>query len=116
MRHAAVVTRATGMVNTALPGEPSRDVPLDDIDDVGLAGHAGRRVVLLVVGHVVRHDADADEGDLEESGDLRGGRRFHLLDVRAECLVESLDAHAEQKGWNRSEAITQAIRGLVKPT
>ncbi len=30
-----------------------------------------------------------------------------------ETLVERLDAHAEAKGWNRSKAITEAIRGLV---
>lgn len=28
-------------------------------------------------------------------------------------LIADLDAHAEQQGWNRSEAITQAIRGLL---
>ena len=30
-----------------------------------------------------------------------------------EVLVVRLDALAEQKGWNRSEAVTHAIRGLV---
>ena len=29
-------------------------------------------------------------------------------------LVEQLDAVAEKRGWNRSEAITEAIRGLLK--
>ena len=29
-------------------------------------------------------------------------------------LVERLDAVAEQKGWKRSEAVTEAIRGLLK--
>ena len=28
-------------------------------------------------------------------------------------LVERLDSLAGQKGWNRSEAVTQAIRGLL---
>lgn len=28
-------------------------------------------------------------------------------------LVEQLDAMADQNGWNRSEAVTTAIRGLV---
>lgn len=28
-------------------------------------------------------------------------------------LVEQLDAAAEKCGWNRSEAITEAIRGLL---
>ena len=30
-----------------------------------------------------------------------------------EALVEQLDDFAEKKGWNRSQAITQAIRKLV---
>jgi hypothetical protein len=30
-----------------------------------------------------------------------------------ETLVERLDAHAKQKGWNRSQAVTEAIRQLV---
>ena len=30
-----------------------------------------------------------------------------------ESLVERLDAHAKTKGWNRSQAVTEAIRGLV---
>lgn len=30
------------------------------------------------------------------------------------ALVERLDAVAEKKGWKRSEAITEAIRGLLK--
>ena len=30
-----------------------------------------------------------------------------------EPLVERLDAFAEKKGWNRSQAITQAIRKLL---
>lgn len=29
-------------------------------------------------------------------------------------LVEQLDAVAEKREWNRSEAITEAIRGLLK--
>ena len=28
-------------------------------------------------------------------------------------LVSQLDAHAEQQGWSRSEAITRAIRALL---
>ena len=28
-------------------------------------------------------------------------------------LVEQLDALREERGWNRSQAITEAIRGLV---
>ncbi len=28
-------------------------------------------------------------------------------------LMEQLDAIAEQNGWNRSEAVTRAIRGLL---
>ena len=28
-------------------------------------------------------------------------------------LVERLDGVAEQRGWNRSQAITEAIRGLL---
>ncbi len=28
-------------------------------------------------------------------------------------LVEGLDSLAEQQGWNRSEAVTEAIRGLL---
>ena len=30
-----------------------------------------------------------------------------------ESLVERLDALAEKRGWNRSQAITEAIRGLL---
>jgi Arc/MetJ-type ribon-helix-helix transcriptional regulator len=30
-----------------------------------------------------------------------------------QTLVERLDALAETKGWNRSEAVTRAIRGLL---
>lgn len=30
-----------------------------------------------------------------------------------ETLVERLDAHAKQEGWNRSQAVTEAIRRLV---
>lgn len=30
-----------------------------------------------------------------------------------ETLVERLDAHAKREGWNRSQAVTEAIRGLV---
>lgn len=29
-------------------------------------------------------------------------------------LVERLNAVAEKRGWNRSEAVTEAIRGLLK--
>ena len=29
-------------------------------------------------------------------------------------LVERLDAIAQQRGWNRSEAIREAIQGLLK--
>ena len=28
-------------------------------------------------------------------------------------LIEGLDALAEKRGWNRSEAVTEAIRGLL---
>jgi hypothetical protein len=30
-----------------------------------------------------------------------------------ESLMERLDALAERRGWNRSEAVTEAIRGLL---
>ncbi|MCC7085365.1 MAG: CopG family transcriptional regulator [Pirellulales bacterium] len=30
-----------------------------------------------------------------------------------EALVEQLDALADKNGWNRSQAVTAAIRGLV---
>lgn len=30
-----------------------------------------------------------------------------------ESLVERLDGLAENRGWNRSQAITEAIRGLL---
>jgi hypothetical protein len=30
-------------------------------------------------------------------------------------LVDALDALAEKRGWNRSQAVTEAIRELVKP-
>lgn len=29
-------------------------------------------------------------------------------------LLESLDAVAEQKGWNRSQAVREAVQALVK--
>jgi hypothetical protein len=31
-----------------------------------------------------------------------------------EGLVAQLDALAEQRGWNRSEAVTEAVRRLVR--
>ena len=31
-----------------------------------------------------------------------------------EALIAKLDELAEQRGWNRSEAVTEAIRRLVK--
>ena len=31
-----------------------------------------------------------------------------------ESLIERLDEYAESKGWNRSKAITEAIRKLLK--
>ena len=30
-----------------------------------------------------------------------------------EALVERLDTLAEKRGWNRSQAVTEAIRGLL---
>lgn len=30
-----------------------------------------------------------------------------------DVLMERLDAYAEQREWNRSKAVTEAIRGLV---
>ena len=30
-----------------------------------------------------------------------------------ESLVERLDGLAEKRGWNRSQAVTEAIRGLL---
>jgi metal-responsive CopG/Arc/MetJ family transcriptional regulator len=33
-----------------------------------------------------------------------------------ESLVADLDALAERKGWGRSQAVTEAIRGLLKPS
>ena len=29
-------------------------------------------------------------------------------------LVEGLDALVQERGWNRSQAVTEAIRGLLK--
>lgn len=43
------------------------------------------------------------------------GRTVVVAASIPETLVERLDAVAIQKGWNRSEAVTEAIRRLVKP-
>ena len=42
------------------------------------------------------------------------GRAVTVVATVPETLVISLDDLAETKGWNRSKAVTEAIRGLVK--
>jgi hypothetical protein len=42
------------------------------------------------------------------------GRAVTVVVTVPETLVASLDAIAEAEGWNRSKAVTEAIRGLVK--
>jgi hypothetical protein len=42
------------------------------------------------------------------------GRAVTVVATVPETLVASLDAVAESEGWNRSKAVTEAIRGLVK--
>jgi hypothetical protein len=42
------------------------------------------------------------------------GRAVTVVATVPETLVVSLDAVAELNGWNRSRAVTEAIRGLVK--
>jgi len=41
------------------------------------------------------------------------GRTKTIAASVPEGLVERLDALADKRGWNRSEAITAAIRGLL---
>jgi len=41
------------------------------------------------------------------------GRTVTVAVTIPETLVERLDAYAERKGWNRSAAVTEAIRGLL---
>src|SRR5215204_820751 len=43
------------------PLQSLADIRLDDVDDVVLAGFAGARIVLAVIGDVVRQHADAQE-------------------------------------------------------
>ena len=42
------------------------------------------------------------------------GRTTTLVATVPESLVASLDDVAKGEGWNRSQAVTEAIRGLVK--
>ena len=42
------------------------------------------------------------------------GRTIPLAAAVPESLVAQLDKLAEQRGWNRSKAVTEAIRRLVK--
>jgi hypothetical protein len=42
------------------------------------------------------------------------GRAVTVVATVPEGLVERLDALAEAEGWNRSKAVTEAIRGLLK--
>jgi hypothetical protein len=41
------------------------------------------------------------------------GRTAILTATVPEVLIAQLDERAEQRGWNRSEAVTEAIRRLV---
>jgi hypothetical protein len=41
------------------------------------------------------------------------GRTIPIAAAVPSSLVDRLDALAGQKGWNRSEAVVQAIRGLI---
>ena len=41
------------------------------------------------------------------------GRTVNLGASVPEGLVEQLDEYAAEHGWNRSEAVTNAIRGLL---
>jgi hypothetical protein len=42
------------------------------------------------------------------------GRTVLITASVPESLVTGLDELAESEGWNRSQAITEAIRGLLK--
>ena len=42
------------------------------------------------------------------------GRAVTVVASVPETLVASLDRVAQTEGWNRSRAVTEAIRGLVK--
>jgi hypothetical protein len=42
------------------------------------------------------------------------GKAVTVVATVPESLVEGLDAVAEAQGWNRSKAVTEAIRGLLK--
>jgi hypothetical protein len=44
------------------------------------------------------------------------GRAVTVVASVPESLVDRLDGLAENKGWNRSRAVTEAIRALVKRT
>lgn len=43
------------------------------------------------------------------------GRTVVVAASVPETLLARLDALAEERAWNRSEAVTEAIRRLVKP-
>jgi len=42
------------------------------------------------------------------------GRTVPLVASVPESLVERLNAVSVKRGWNRSEAVTEAVRGLLK--
>jgi hypothetical protein len=42
------------------------------------------------------------------------GKAVTVIASVPESLVAGLDALSEQEGWNRSKAVTEAIRGLLK--
>ena len=44
------------------------------------------------------------------------GRTVTIAASVPEALVDRLDGVAAAKGWNRSQAVTEAIRGLVART
>src|SRR5215831_16602562 len=68
------------------------DVLLHDFEHEVLTGFRRSRVVRFAVRDVIRQDAQAQKRHLKRSCDLGGGRCFHLLDRRAELVVQPLDA------------------------
>src|SRR4029453_7084340 len=68
------------------------EIRLDHFGDEILTRLARLRFVGAPVGNVVGQDADAEERDLEQPGDLRRRRGFHFFRGGAEPGVEILDA------------------------
>jgi len=60
-----------------------------------------------------KHRGGAREGAGRPPSNVEGKTMLVTASV-PEALVAKLDELAEQKGWNRSRAVTEAIRRLTK--